>query len=306
MQPKKFVLSLAACTILTLAARAQNQSGTDSTGLPGDNFSLRGALEMFQKANSPEDFEKLINAENNHVNNLDLNEDGDIDYVRVIDMSDNDAHAFVLQVPVSESENQDIAVIELEKTGNESAMIQIIGDEDIYGEEVIVEPDSGDGDAANIYDSHGDIAHGPSADYQQLNTRVIVNVWFWPGVRYVYAPGYVMWRSPWKWRSYPGWWRPWKPLGWHAYRPYRMRSHTSFVVVRTHRVVRAHRIYTPMRVTSVTVRKRHYTAVNGYRVSRSRTTVTGPGGNRVSRKTTTVRGNGGQGRRVKTTTRKRR
>ncbi len=52
-------------------------------------------------------------------------------------------HVFVLQVSVSATENQDIAVIEIEKTGTETAIIQIIGDEDIYGEQVIVEPDGG-------------------------------------------------------------------------------------------------------------------------------------------------------------------
>ncbi len=34
---------------------------------------------------------------------------------------------------VSASESQDVAVIELEKTGDNRAVIQIVGDEDIYG-----------------------------------------------------------------------------------------------------------------------------------------------------------------------------
>src|SRR5687767_15002716 len=124
----------------TLISAVQNKSGTDSTGLPGDNFSLQGALAMFKKAGSPEEFEKLINTESNGVNNLDLNEDRETDYVRVIDKADKDVHAFVLQVAISEKESQDIAVIELEKNGDQQAMVQIIGDEDIYGESVIVEP----------------------------------------------------------------------------------------------------------------------------------------------------------------------
>ncbi len=98
---------------------------------------------MFQNSSSPEDFEKAINTEGNHVNNLDLDGDGDIDYVRVVGKMDKDFHVFVLQVSVSATENQDIAVIEIEKTGTETAIIQIIGDEDIYGEQVIVEPDGG-------------------------------------------------------------------------------------------------------------------------------------------------------------------
>ncbi|HMW27727.1 MAG TPA: hypothetical protein PKC51_13835, partial [Ferruginibacter sp.] len=126
---------IAGCMLFAGTAVAQEEA--DSTGLPGDNFSLQGALEMFKKAGSPEEFEKLINTQSNNINNLDLNGDGDIDYVRVIDKSEKDAHAFVLQVAVSENENQDIAVIELEKNGSESAVLQIVGDEEIYGEQVI-------------------------------------------------------------------------------------------------------------------------------------------------------------------------
>ena len=33
---------------------AQDESVADSTGLPGDNFSLKGALALFEKASSPE------------------------------------------------------------------------------------------------------------------------------------------------------------------------------------------------------------------------------------------------------------
>ncbi|MEQ3662449.1 MAG: hypothetical protein ABNG96_07155, partial [Flavobacterium sp.] len=44
----------------------------------GENFSLEGALEMFKKSNSLEEFEKLLNTEENNVNNLDLNKDEQI------------------------------------------------------------------------------------------------------------------------------------------------------------------------------------------------------------------------------------
>ena len=111
----------------------------DSTGLPGDHFSLEGALELFKKAESPEAFEKLLNDADNYVNNLDLNEDGEVDYIRVEDRMEGDVHAIVLQVPVSESESQDVAVIEIEKTGAEEAILQILGDEDVFGETRIVE-----------------------------------------------------------------------------------------------------------------------------------------------------------------------
>lgn len=279
----------------------------DSTGLPGDNFSLEGALAMFKQAGSPEDFEKLINTEGNNVNNLDLNEDGEIDYVKVIDNIDKDVHAFVLQVAVSGDESQDIAVIELEKTGDETAIVQIIGDEDIYGEQLIVEPDSGDENAfVDEYGNNTIAANGPNAAYSNTISPAVINVWFWPTVRYVYAPAYVVYRSPWGWRHHPGWWRPWRPLQWHVFRPPGLRYHRSFVVVHTHRVIRAHKVYAPIRRHSVTVRTRHAASVNNYRVTRTKTTITGPRGNSATRKTTTVRGRNGKVKATRTTTRRRR
>ena len=274
------------------------QSGQDSTGLPGDNFSLQGALQMFKDAATPEDFEKAINTENNHVNNLDLDENGEIDYVKVIDKADGDVHAFILQVPVSETENQDIAVIELEKNGDASAIVQIIGDEEIYGEQVIVEP-NGD-DPAN------DDKKGKGPNHAYTYSYVVVNVWGWPSVRFVYAPAYRPWVSPWRWHYYPTWWRPWRPLRWHVWHPHYHHWHRTYVVVPTHRVVRAHRIYTPVRSTSVTVHRRHSTAIGHYKVNTRKTTVVGPRGNSATVKKTTVRGPKGHVRGSKTTVTRRR
>ncbi|MBI5474257.1 MAG: hypothetical protein HY961_18125 [Ignavibacteriae bacterium] len=275
-------------TLIFIAAASSYSQDRDSTGLPGDNFSLQGALEMFKKAGSPEEFEKLLNTQDNHVNNLDLNGDGDIDYVRVIDKMDKDVHAFVLQVPVSETENQDIAVVELEKTGDDNATVQIVGDEDIYGEQTIVEPDGGGDDS----EEEGEGGNGPFAPTNYMSTvapRIVVNVWVWPSVRYVYAPGYRVWVSPWRWRAYPVWWRPWRPFAWRVFHPFRARYHAGFAVVHTHRVVRAHRVYTPVRVSSVTVRTRHSASVTRYRTTRSATIKTKHGTTKVKTTRTQTR-----------------
>jgi hypothetical protein len=278
-----------------MEGKAQFQTGVDSTGLPGDNFSLQGAIALFQKASSVEEFENLLNSEDNHVNNLDLNGDDEIDYIRVIDNAGADVHAFVLQAVISERESQDVAVIEIEKTGSSSAVLQIIGDEDIFGEQVIVEPQGEDGESAFVTDFYEPASHGPSISYLD-NTRLTVNVWLWPSVRFVFGTSYRPWVSPWRWRHYPAAWRPWRPLGWHAFRPFHRHHHPHFVIAHTHRVMRAHRVYTPYRLTSVTVRTRHHASVNGYRVSRSKTTVTGPRGRSATRTRTTVKSPGGNKR----------
>jgi hypothetical protein len=290
-----YMAMLLAC-FMTVSLQAQT-SGADSTGLPGDNFNLQGALAMFKKASSPEDFEKLLNSQDNHVNNLDLNNDGDIDYIRVIDKSGKDVHAFVLQALISDRESQDIAVVELEKTGDTLAIVQIVGDEDIYGEQVIIEPgDEADEDA--FIQSHKDqrMARGPNAAVWIMDPRIVVNVWSWPAVRFVYAPIYRPWVSPWRWRHYPGWWGPWRPVAWRVWHPFHRPYYSQFAIVRTHRVTRAHRIYTPHRVTSLTVRTRHASVVGNYRVTRTKTSVSGPRGHGATKTKTTVTGPRGNSR----------
>ena len=79
----------------------------EETGLPGDHFSLYGALEMFKESKDIEAFEQALNEENNFVNNLDLNEDGDIDYIRVEDHMEKGVHALVLQAVIGKKDMQD-------------------------------------------------------------------------------------------------------------------------------------------------------------------------------------------------------
>ena len=251
----------------------------DSTGLPGDHFSLEGALDLLKRAGSPEEFEKLLNTEDTYVNNLDLNQDGDIDYIRVVDHSDGDAHALVLQGVISKDESQDIAVIEIEKTGDSEAILQIIGDEDLYGEEVIMEP----------FEEESAGQGGPHETWGSI--RVVVNVWIWPSVRYLYRPVYRPWVSPWMWRNYPAWWRPWRvhPFRWMlGVRPH---YHLHYHPVHIHRVVNAHRIYAPRRTTSIIVHKNYSARVINYRTQRGitntkkTTIIQGPkGGKTIVRK----------------------
>lgn len=280
-------------SVLMLAAVAgfsQTSSSSDSTGLPGDDFSLQGALALFKRSSTVEEFEKLLNTESGNVNNLDLNNDGQTDYVKVIDKSVNGVHAFILQVPVSENENQDIAVIELEKTGDAAAHLQIIGDEDIYGEETIVEPEEpGEAMAMMMMPSTGSrYDHGPAALLHQTAV-VVVNVWAWPVVRFVYAPSYVSWVSPWHWTRRPVWWRPWRPVSWAVWRPRRAVYAGHYVVVRHRRVIRARQVYRPVRSTSAIVHTRYSASVGRYRATRTTTTVEGRNGRKVKVTKTKVR-----------------
>ena len=233
---------------------------SDSTGLPGDHFSLQGALEMFKSATSLEDFEKKLNDENNYVNNLDLNGDGEIDYIRVVDNMESVSHAIILQVPISETESQDIAVIEIEKNATESAIVQIVGDDELYGESKIVEPF--DENATNTEKK------GPAFGYNSV--KIIINVWFWPCVKFIYAPAYVVYASPWKWHYYPNYWKPWRqhPWAWYYNHGAPFRVHYQFAP--THRVILAHKLYKPHRKTSIIVVNRYKVAHANHKIVKAK------------------------------------
>ncbi|HTJ50774.1 MAG TPA: hypothetical protein VL443_15035, partial [Cyclobacteriaceae bacterium] len=124
--------SLLAAFILSGCIGVSAQTTVESE-VPGDNFSLEGALDLFKRSSSPEEFERMLNSPDSKVNNLDLNNDGAIDYIRIIDHNEENVHAFVIQAVLSETESQDVAVIELEKLADGKAVLQITGDADVYG-----------------------------------------------------------------------------------------------------------------------------------------------------------------------------
>lgn len=225
--------------------------GQQQVEVPGDNFSLEGALELFKKSSSPKQFEVMLNDAKNRVNNLDLNGDGYIDFIRVNDINEGNVHAFILQAVISDIENQDIAVITLEKLANGKAVLQITGDEDIYGIETIIEP------TREVYTNAG-----------YSSSRVVVNVWSWPSVRYIYGPHYSVWISPWGWYHRPHWWHTWRPVAYYDYYPYWRPYRHHYSVCYTQRVVYAHHIYRPHRSTSVIVHKRHHDRITHYRTTR--------------------------------------
>lgn len=211
----------------------------DSLGVIGDNLDLYAVLDLFKDAESIEAFEKELNNPDNKINNLDLDEDDQVDYISVYDEGEDDAHALILRVAMSETEEQDIAVIELEKSSDNEARIQIIGDEEIYGEDYIIEPKS----------------ETALTERLMIPNVIIVNVWGWRGVRFVYAPGYVRWRSPWHWNHHPNYWKPWRPYGWRTYHGFHFHHRAHFNVVKVRRCNRAHGFYQKKRRTCVRIQK---------------------------------------------------
>ena len=231
---KKLMISLFLSAVFLSLSAQDRYDQYERPGFDGDNFSLEGALEVFKQSNSIRDFERKLNSRDSYVNNLDLDFDGRIDYVRVEHKRRGSYHAIILQVPVDRRNIQDIAVIELEKTGRRTAMLQIIGDDYIYGNQVVVEP----------------IARG-----RDTYRNGVVNVYNWPAVRHILRRNYNPWISPYRYSYYPTWWSPWRQYAYYDFYPhtsfYRSRYHytSTFRMWGVHDFYRPYRVYCPIFLT---------------------------------------------------------
>lgn len=213
---------------------AQNTQQPDSLGLPGDNLNLYAVMELFQSSETLEGFERKLNSETEKINNLDLNNDDKIDYIRVMDHVDGNTHNIVLQVSINEKENQDVAYFIVDKNDKGGVQIQLIGDEALYGKDYILEPNYKETVDVNETPNPGYVKQSTQQTTDENGNTTIINNYTtyetasWPVVRYMYAPNYMIWTSPWRWFYYPDYWTPWEPWYWHRYYGYHSYRHNYY------------------------------------------------------------------------------
>ena len=214
---KKFLtttalLIFAACTTIVAQTRQE-----EYLGLPGDNLNLYAVMKLFQGSETLESFERNLNDENSRINNLDLNGDNLIDYIRVIDYVDSDVHTIVLRVAINKREDQDVAVFTVQRFRKGQVQIQLIGDEALYGRNYIIEP---------IYSEQyaNETANPGYTGNYSGNVTVVRTTYYevgsWPVIRFIYMPDYVVWHSAWYWGYYPAYWHAWRPYYWDFYYGY--------------------------------------------------------------------------------------
>jgi hypothetical protein len=73
---KKLIITSILALLLTGVSMLKAQDYPEEyLGLPGDNLNLYAVMDLFQKSETLEGFERDLNAENTRINNLDLNGD---------------------------------------------------------------------------------------------------------------------------------------------------------------------------------------------------------------------------------------
>lgn len=196
---------------------SQVENEVVALGLPGDNLNLYAVLDIFEKSKTLEEFERILNSGDSRINNLDLNNDNEVDYISVISFNQGRFYSIVLRVSINNKEFQDVAVIEVSKNNAGNVIVQIIGDEALYGKDYVLEP------------SVREVFETPNPGYIGnktiiINNRVygngIVYVADWPLIAYLFSPSFSIYVSPWHWGYYPVYWNPWRPILYFNYWSY--------------------------------------------------------------------------------------
>ncbi len=103
------------------------------------SLDLNAVAAAFAESNSVREFEQILNSSRYMINNLDLNRDGWIDYIRVIETSRGYYHTLLLQACVAPGMFQDIATLVAERRPD-VLYVEVIGDPYLYGYNYIVRP----------------------------------------------------------------------------------------------------------------------------------------------------------------------
>lgn len=100
---------------------------------------LNAVAAAFAESRSVQEFEQLLNSSRYMINNLDLNRDGWIDYLRVIEMHQGVYHTLLIQACLAPSVFQDVATLVAEHRPD-ALYVEVIGDRWLYGPNYVVRP----------------------------------------------------------------------------------------------------------------------------------------------------------------------
>ncbi len=149
-----------------------------------ENLDLEAVASVFGDSKDLEDFEYKLNDPELKISNLDLNQDGYVDYLRVVENSENQTILITIQAVIGKDLYQDVATIDVEKDRNGKLSVQVVGDVYMYGPDYIIEP---------------------------------VYVYSPPVVLHFWGPAYRRWHSPYYWGYYPDHYYRWHTYSYTVY-----------------------------------------------------------------------------------------
>ena len=173
-------------SVFATQMQGQNRTIVNATNSEiSDNLDLRVVASLFGDSKNLQDFERQLNDPKLQISNLDLNNDNQVDYLRVIESVENRTHVVIVQAVLDRDLYQDVATIEVEKDNYNKVHIQVVGNTYMYGPNYIYEP---------VYYS-----------------TPLIYASFW-------LTGYRPYYSSWSWNYYPSYYYAWNPYPVFRYR----------------------------------------------------------------------------------------
>lgn len=179
MKTKIGILTIVLLAVLGTSQAQDRITARASNYDISENLDLQAVATLFGESRGLEDFEQQLNDPKLHISNLDLNNDGYVDYLRVIETRDDDITEVVIQAVLGDDLYQDVATIDVERDRGGAPVVQIVGDPYLYGPDYIFEP--------------------------EWERSPIIFGFFW-------GPSYRPWRSPYYWGYYPARFHYWRPI----------------------------------------------------------------------------------------------
>jgi len=220
----KFVIAFSILALGFVGVRAQESVTVTSDSEAAGGLDLYAVAELFKDSENLEKFEQSLNDSKTGINNLDLNKNGEIDFIRVTEQAKDDTRLIILQTPLGEDDFQDVATIAVERESGGKYNLQIQGDTTIYGADYYVVPANNNFSAWNV-------------------------------VRWIFSPTYRAYVSPFGYRNYPRYYSVRRPVTFNVYRNRTTTfvSRKNFVTSKTVRVRSVSKInYRPRNSTLVT------------------------------------------------------
>lgn len=166
----------------------------------GDNLNLQALGELVKNSTSAQDIEDKLNS-NGSINNLDLDGDGSVDYIKVTEYGNGNQKGFSFTVDTAEGETQEIATIEVAK-GSNNAQMNIQGNQQLYGNN-------------GYYQSN-----------YSLTDMMIMS--------YLFSP-HPYYHSPYRYGYYPSYYRSYRSTPYHSYRNRMSTTTRTTKITRTSR-----------------------------------------------------------------------
>lgn len=191
----KIVIAFAALTLGLVSVSAQDNAAAATstseaaiaTSEDAAGLDLYAVAELFKNSENLEKFEQALNDPQTGINNLDLDKNGEVDFIRVTGQVKDNTHLLVLQTPLGENDFQDVATIAVERESGDKYNLQLQGDAVLYGANYYVVPASNNFSAWNV-------------------------------VRWMFRPNYVAYASPYGYTIHPRWWAVRHPVALNVYR----------------------------------------------------------------------------------------